>query len=1478
MTNLEEYPKVMRARADVDVAYDAFNVPLYVGDRVQNANGQVGEIGGIKDNSTVYVNYIPDARLLGKKEFIRVDVPVMQPSNILTKHAHAIITLGGLQYICNGDTYYLNHLETGTKREISKAAYARAREKFFMNRSASSGMLTLEVETLLKNSLNLEVVDSDKVDQIVAKLYAEDIRTLQEVRQREREIVEMYKAASRYSWVNLEEDFDNEKVDESGTLRRENKNTQLHSLHSPAIEWANGDKVWFLNNKRHRTDGPAVELANGDKFWYVNGEFIGEASDGFTDEDFENWKQENPDKLEVTANLLNKLSWMGEGKEDFDKEYVDISNNLLRKNKNNQWHSLYSPAVERANGDKGWYQNDKCHRIDGPAKEYASGDKFWYVNGEFIGEASDGFTDEDFENWKQENPDKLEATANLLNKLSWMGEGKEDFDKEYVDISNNLLRKNKNNQWHSLYSPAAELANGDKLWYQDGKLHRTDGPAAEFANGDKSWYQNGKFHRIDGPAVERANGDKEWYVNGKLHRTDGPAMDYANGDKFWYVNDSLHRIGGPAMDYANGDKFWYQNNKLHRTDGPAKEFANGDKEWYQNGKLYRTGGPASEFANGDKFWYQNNNRHRTDGPAMDYANGNKLWYQNDKLHRTGGPAVEYANGDKFWYVNDNAIGKSDNGFTDEDFENWKRENSDELEATSSEYAVLSNLEEFKPFAVAKLENFNFTGGEDFTMQKLKVAVRKSSSLRDIKKAFVKESATEGLAAYKLLLADFHKQAVDDTIVASLVSRAAGTNPKDIPLAPGIKSKNITMDETGGMGTSKVTVEFSNPEKGLNFYQTLPGIEEQTAKAEQPEEGFSKEPVPNPQAVQMNRAQNSQAVQPVGQGIAASSLNLQPTISSYSKEGKQAATVIVTENNKFSFINEDGKNIKLNWSSPLRIGSIFERPDTGAAVRLMNYAKRDIFGMEDVDEASGEAVVPEDTSVTSSHKGKVPLQLVGLDGNAFAIMGRFRESARQHGWSQDKIQSVLAECRAGNYDHLLQTIMQYTYDPNDEDYDEDYDEIDFDDDRDGEIISSLICKVYASEKKEKKSKFPKSDAAVSVDGLPGQEAATVDISITGDEDAIMSIIETVLDEVGVDADTLIGEDSGADFVVDEKLIGGEGDGKEDQDFDDAEVIKGKAVEKEHSDDADIVDEIVKDHLSEDPKYYDKLKKVEKKSDLAGTGDRIADVAIELSKGFTLPEDKWKEFVEQKRSLYGWGALIAAAKYAVQQHLISQYYADMVSEMYKSYRDATSRFASAADDDSTYVGGGSWMEKVLSSAKNDGGYDTSVISDKLINFIRDAADVDGADVTAEEVGNWIRRYNMWKSRKASFISSSFRRVADDVSDRVAPMSWTTSETGFTPDGSGNPLPPKQELNSSPQPGVLYDSSKDSGPQFQTLVDPASKSVTVRFMDSPEVQKLNQNLNTPVQTDTPSAAGQPQQGNQAGTQTAPLKFEDQNVPINY
>jgi hypothetical protein len=57
--------------------------------------------------------------------------------------------------------------------------------------------------------------------------------------------------------------------------------------------------------------------------------------------------------------------------------------------------------------------------------------------------------------------------------------------------------------------------NGDRWWYQNDQLHRTDGPAIEWASGYREWYQNDKLHRTDGPAVEYANGDKEWWINNK---------------------------------------------------------------------------------------------------------------------------------------------------------------------------------------------------------------------------------------------------------------------------------------------------------------------------------------------------------------------------------------------------------------------------------------------------------------------------------------------------------------------------------------------------------------------------------------------------------------------------------------------------------------------------------------------------------------------------------------------------------------------------------------------------------------------------------------------------------------------------------------------------------------------------------------------------------------------------------------------------
>jgi hypothetical protein len=49
-----------------------------------------------------------------------------------------------------------------------------------------------------------------------------------------------------------------------------------HRTDGPAIEWAGGDKQWYVDGKCHRLDGPAIEYADGSKSWFVNGERLTE--------------------------------------------------------------------------------------------------------------------------------------------------------------------------------------------------------------------------------------------------------------------------------------------------------------------------------------------------------------------------------------------------------------------------------------------------------------------------------------------------------------------------------------------------------------------------------------------------------------------------------------------------------------------------------------------------------------------------------------------------------------------------------------------------------------------------------------------------------------------------------------------------------------------------------------------------------------------------------------------------------------------------------------------------------------------------------------------------------------------------------------------------------------------------------------------------------------------------------------------------
>ena len=47
-----------------------------------------------------------------------------------------------------------------------------------------------------------------------------------------------------------------------------------------------------------------------------------------------------------------------------------------------QLHRIDGPAITRVNGHKEWWQNDLCHRTDGPAVEWNDSDEWWFINGE----------------------------------------------------------------------------------------------------------------------------------------------------------------------------------------------------------------------------------------------------------------------------------------------------------------------------------------------------------------------------------------------------------------------------------------------------------------------------------------------------------------------------------------------------------------------------------------------------------------------------------------------------------------------------------------------------------------------------------------------------------------------------------------------------------------------------------------------------------------------------------------------------------------------------------------------------------------------------------------------------------------------------------------------------------------------------------------------------------------------------------------
>ena len=55
---------------------------------------------------------------------------------------------------------------------------------------------------------------------------------------------------------------------------------------------------------------------------------------------------------------------------------------------------------------------------------------------------------------------------------------------------------------------------------------------------------------------------------------------------------------------------------------------------------------------------------------------------------------------------------------------------------------------------------------------------------------------------------------------------------------------------------------------------------------------------------------------------------------------------------------------------------------------------------------------------------INVQLVGLDGNAFSILGRAAKAMRKGKLPQEEVAAFMTEAQSGDYTNLLSTVMKW----------------------------------------------------------------------------------------------------------------------------------------------------------------------------------------------------------------------------------------------------------------------------------------------------------------------------------------------------------------------------------------------------------------------------------------------------------------------
>lgn len=229
-----------------------------------------------------------------------------------------------------------------------------------------------------------------------------------------------------------------------------------------------------------------------------------------------------------------------------------------------------------------------------------------------------------------------------------------------------------------------------KVYWQDGLIHRIDGPAVERPDGSVEWWLLGR--RFDSASewgdnvnftgrVVCDNGHRSSWQKGKLHNLAGFAWRELKKAEWWIEGYPVSELEWLRYTKFTGKldcgdhHVWLQKGLRHRVDGPAIVWDNGIiefclkdasytlKEWGE--KTHFSGKMAfkQKWIKGYKdeplyLYLENGALHRTDGPALENRNGMKFWYCEGQLHREEGPAIVAPDGQVQWWLEGESLSRA----------------------------------------------------------------------------------------------------------------------------------------------------------------------------------------------------------------------------------------------------------------------------------------------------------------------------------------------------------------------------------------------------------------------------------------------------------------------------------------------------------------------------------------------------------------------------------------------------------------------------------------------------------------------------------------------------------------------------------------------------------------------------------------------------------------------------------------------------